>query len=122
MFLPNGHVGMFDLFSRSLGTRAVLASTRAQQVHTLPALPYAYDALVPIINKDIMEVHHKKHHQAYVTNLNATEEKMTEAHEKGGCQIEAYQVIISCPLSRDREACGGSKNLFKIVKIINKFG
>ncbi|KAG8159667.1 hypothetical protein KVR01_010304 [Diaporthe batatas] len=36
----------------------------------LPALPYAYDALEPSISKQIMELHHSKHHQAYVTNLN----------------------------------------------------
>lgn len=37
---------------------------------TLPALPYAYDALEPHIDKMTMEIHHSKHHQAYVTNLN----------------------------------------------------
>ncbi|KAH7141381.1 Manganese/iron superoxide dismutase [Dactylonectria estremocensis] len=38
--------------------------------YTLPALPYAYDALEPSISGQIMELHHSKHHQAYVTNLN----------------------------------------------------
>ena len=37
---------------------------------TLPALPYAYDALEPFIDKQTMEIHHTKHHQAYVNNLN----------------------------------------------------
>jgi Fe-Mn family superoxide dismutase len=37
---------------------------------TLPALPYAYDALEPHIDKLTMEIHHSKHHQAYVNNLN----------------------------------------------------
>ncbi|HUQ95818.1 MAG TPA: superoxide dismutase [Bryobacteraceae bacterium] len=37
---------------------------------TLPALPYAHDALEPHIDKTTMEIHHGKHHQAYVTNLN----------------------------------------------------
>ncbi|UKJ07568.1 superoxide dismutase [Solitalea lacus] len=36
----------------------------------LPALPYAFDALEPNIDKLTMEIHHGKHHQAYVTNLN----------------------------------------------------
>jgi len=38
--------------------------------HTLPKLPYAYDALEPHIDAQTMEIHHSKHHQAYVTNLN----------------------------------------------------
>ncbi len=36
----------------------------------LPKLPYAYDALEPFIDARTMEIHHSKHHQAYVTNLN----------------------------------------------------
>jgi superoxide dismutase, Fe-Mn family len=43
---------------------------------TLPALPYATDALEPSIDKMTMEIHHGKHHNAYVTNLN----KALEAH------------------------------------------
>ncbi|MFW1691532.1 superoxide dismutase, partial [Acinetobacter ursingii] len=37
---------------------------------TLPALPYAYDALEPHISKETLEFHHDKHHQTSVTNLN----------------------------------------------------
>ena len=42
--------------------------------YTLPALPYAYDALEPHIDARTMEIHHGKHHQAYVTNVNAATE------------------------------------------------
>jgi Fe-Mn family superoxide dismutase len=46
---------------------------------TLPALPYAPDALEPHIDKATMEIHHGKHHQAYVTNLNKALEGKPEA-------------------------------------------
>ena len=39
--------------------------------HTLPRLPYAHDALAPHIDAQTMEIHHGKHHQGYVNNLNA---------------------------------------------------
>ncbi|WP_414042918.1 superoxide dismutase [Macrococcus animalis] len=40
----------------------------------LPQLPYAYDALEPHVDKETMEIHHTKHHNTYVTNLNAAVE------------------------------------------------
>ncbi|HTJ21966.1 MAG TPA: superoxide dismutase [Gemmatimonadaceae bacterium] len=49
---------------------------------TLPALPYAYDALEPHIDARTMEIHHTKHHQAYVNNLNAAIEKAPELANK----------------------------------------
>ena len=49
---------------------------------SVPALPYAYDALGEAISADIMELHHDKHHQAYVTKLNAALEKHPELQGK----------------------------------------
>ena len=39
-------------------------------MYSLPTLPYAYDALEPVISAEIMQLHHAKHHQAYVDKLN----------------------------------------------------
>ncbi|MFZ0216890.1 MAG: superoxide dismutase [Candidatus Dormiibacterota bacterium] len=48
----------------------------------LPPLPYAYDALEPHIDTQTMQLHHDKHHQTYVTNLNAAIEKHPELASK----------------------------------------
>ena len=50
------------------------AASSSRSVHSLPPLPYAYDALEPYISKEIMNLHHTKHHQTYVNGLNAAEE------------------------------------------------
>lgn len=49
---------------------------------TLPALPYEFNALEPHIDARTMEIHHGKHHQAYVNNLNAAIEKHSELADK----------------------------------------
>nr|QBH73415.1 manganese-iron superoxide dismutase [Franklinothrips vespiformis] len=50
--------------------------------HTLPELPYEYNALEPVISRDIMTLHHQKHHAAYVTNYNAALERLQAAISK----------------------------------------
>ena len=47
----------------------------------LPDLPYAYDALEPYIDEETMHLHHDKHHQTYVNNVNAALEKHPEIGE-----------------------------------------
>jgi Fe-Mn family superoxide dismutase len=49
---------------------------------SLPALPYAFDALEPHIDTTTMQIHHGKHHAAYVTNLNAALEKYPDLGDK----------------------------------------
>jgi Fe-Mn family superoxide dismutase len=50
--------------------------------YTLPALPYAYNALEPHIDTETMKVHHDKHHQAYVDNLNAALKDHPKLHSR----------------------------------------
>ncbi|MFZ2877354.1 MAG: superoxide dismutase [Enterococcus aquimarinus] len=50
--------------------------------YQLPKLPYGYDALEPYIDVETMHIHHEKHHNAYVTNLNAAIEKHPELGSK----------------------------------------
>lgn len=50
--------------------------------HQLPALPYANEALEPHIDAKTMEIHHDRHHNAYVTNLNAALDKHPALHDK----------------------------------------
>ena len=52
-------------------------------VYTLPDLPYDYAALEPHINGQILELHHDKHHAAYVKGANDTLEQIAEARDKG---------------------------------------
>jgi superoxide dismutase, Fe-Mn family len=53
----------------------------------LPPLPYAYNALEPYIDEQTMQLHHDKHHQTYVTNLNAAIEKHPELSGKSVVEL-----------------------------------
>jgi len=63
-------------------SKASFSTASPQPAYKLPDMPYAYNALEPIISGEIMELHHKKHHQAYVNNLNAALEKYAAAENK----------------------------------------
>jgi Fe-Mn family superoxide dismutase len=61
---------------------------------TLPALPYASDALEPSIDKMTMEIHHGKHHGAYVTNLNKALESAPDLANKSVEELLAHNCAI----------------------------
>src|SRR5271169_2401294 len=61
---------------------------------TLPALPYAPDALEPHIDKMTMEIHHGKHHQAYITNVNKALESAPELAGKTVEELLANNLAI----------------------------
>lgn len=65
--------------------------------HTLPALNYAFEALEPHIDAQTMQIHHGKHHQAYVDNLNkaiAGTDAETKTLEELMANISAYPVAV----------------------------
>ena len=61
---------------------------------TVPPLPYAFDALEPSIDKQTMEIHHGKHHAAYVTNLNKALESAPDLQSKTVEELLANQCAI----------------------------
>src|SRR5439155_9439889 len=61
------------------GTHTEVMMTR----YTLPELPYDYAALEPHYSARLLELHHDKHHAAYVTGANATLEKLAQARDQG---------------------------------------
>ncbi len=63
--------------------------------HKLPELPFSYDALEPFIDALTMEIHHTKHHGAYVNNLNAALDKHPELQQKS--LEELLQKITGLP-------------------------
>ncbi|WP_341645706.1 superoxide dismutase [Thauera sp. SDU_THAU2] len=78
--------------------------------HTLPALPYAYDALEPHIDAQTMEIHYSKHHQTYVNNLNAALEGTEYAAlpiEQLIAQVESLPEALRAPV---RNNGGGHAN------------
>ena len=69
--------------------------------YVLPELRYDYGALEPHVSARIMELHHGKHHAAYVKNANTALERLEEARETGDFQgIEGLLVISEAPVSR----------------------
>ena len=63
--------------------------------HELPKLPYDYNALEPYVDEQTMNIHHTKHHQAYVNNLNAALDKHPELSDK--TLLELIKDLSSVP-------------------------
>ena len=75
--------------------------------YTLPELHYAYDALEPYIDVETMHLHHDKHHNTYVTNLNAALEKYPELAEKSVEELIAYMDEIPADIRTAVQNNGG---------------
>ena len=84
----------------------------------LPSLPYPYDALEPYIDKQTMEIHHTKHHNAYVTNLN----KAIEATDAQNKSLEDILKSVSKYPAAVRNNGGGHFNHSLFWKLMKKGG
>jgi Fe-Mn family superoxide dismutase len=97
--MENNHSKPRREFLSTLGAASIVAATvsknsfadskndsakflEEQPQAVLPKLDFNYDALEPYIDKETMETHHTKHHQAYVDGINAARKKIIEAREK----------------------------------------
>ncbi|MDA8456127.1 superoxide dismutase [Acidovorax sp. GBBC 3334] len=78
--------------------------------YTLPALPYAYDALEPHIDARTMEIHHTKHHQAYINNLNAALEGTPHAEAPIDELVARLQSLPEALQTAVRNNGGGHAN------------
>ncbi|MCV0399066.1 MAG: superoxide dismutase [Nitrosarchaeum sp.] len=74
--------------------------------YLLPRLPYAYDELEPFVDKDTLQIHHQKHHQAYVDGLNNTLEQI------GGKSHPQYISSILSDLNIIPESARNAVNFF----------
>lgn len=86
--------------------------------HTLPALPYAFDALEPHIDALTMEIHHDRHHKAYVDNLN----KAIEGTDAENLSLEDLMANISKYPAAVRNNGGGHFNHTLFWEILSNNG
>ncbi|HLU17548.1 MAG TPA: superoxide dismutase [Edaphocola sp.] len=86
--------------------------------HTLPALPYAFDALEPHIDALTMEIHHDRHHKAYVDNLN----KAIEGTDAADLSLEDLMANISKYPAAVRNNGGGHYNHSLFWQILGNNG
>ena len=78
--------------------------------YSLPPLPYAYDALEPHFDARTMEIHHSRHHQTYVNNLNAAVEQAGLAEQPVEALIARLDAVPEAQRSAVRNNGGGHAN------------
>ena len=76
-------LGLTQTLTHSHSHSHTLTQLRGLQTFSLPDLSYDYGALEPAISGEIMQLHHQKHHQAYITNYNKALEQLEDALAKG---------------------------------------
>lgn len=99
---------VLPLFAMLLaGVAALVAAAPAAAQHVLPALPYAAEALEPAIDAETMRIHHGRHHQAYVDNLNAA---LAERADLAALPVETLLARVSTLSPAIRNNGGGHWN------------
>ena len=104
-------------------------------MYVLPELPFAYDALVPLISRDTLQTHHDKHHKAYVEKTNTLaakagladrplEEVVREAHKRGDKPLfnNAAQAWNHAFFWQSMRPAGGAKPAGDLAEAIRQFG
>ena len=93
------------------------------KLYTLPPLPYDFGALEPYIDAMTMEIHHDKHHQTYVTNLNAALEKEPVLQEQSlESLLTNLQAVPESVRTAVRNHGGGHFNHAMFWKLLSKKG
>ena len=113
-----------------LVTTAVLSTSASNLIaeggtvaHELPALPYAFDALEPYIDAKTMEIHHDKHHAAYVNNLNNALKDQADLQKKPLTDLLAsLDSVPEAVRTAVRNNAGGHWNHSMFWKIMRKGG
>lgn len=77
----------YDSWVELTSEREQRAKRSTAGMHTLPRLPYAYDALEPYIDEKTMRIHHDKHHLSYVEGLNKAEKEMEKARKTNAYEL-----------------------------------
>jgi len=85
-----GGVAAAGVMANMFSSDAAAQTSGEVTTHVLPELPYKYDALEPYIDAVTMEIHHSKHHAAYVSGLNTAEAALAKARESGDFALAQY--------------------------------
>lgn len=91
--------------------RGQTTQPKSAGAYTLPLLPYGFDALEPYVDRQTMQLHHDKHHQTYVTNLNGAVAKYPDLQRKSAAElIRDLQSVPEDVRATVRNNAGGHVN------------
>lgn len=91
----------------ALCTMPAAALAQQEGPFSLPELPYGYDALEPVIDAETMELHHSRHHQSFIDNLNSA---VADGDIAEDAQVEDLLASASTQTDRVRNSAGGHWN------------